>query len=66
MYITIHNTTVAKILISQSDVTTRAKNKKSDRNKAKTTYAPIKVRKRRHKKKTNFKRNSRNFFKIEK
>lgn len=32
-YVTIHNTTIAKILISQSDVTTRAKNKKSDRNK---------------------------------
>ena len=32
-YIAIHNTTVAKILISQSDVTSRTKNKKSDRYK---------------------------------
>lgn len=32
-YVTIHNTTLAKILISQSDVVSRAKNKKSNRNK---------------------------------
>ena len=32
-YVTVHNTAVAKILISQSDIISRAKNKKSDRNK---------------------------------